>query len=91
MKNPLHFGRLVRQECLEPLGLTVIQGAKILGVTRKALNNLVNCLGNGKPAISPEMAIRPDKAFINQLREKPGKEGSGGGVPTYLPAAFFAQ
>jgi hypothetical protein len=51
----------------------------------------VNCLGNGKPAISPEMAIRPDKAFINQLREKPGKEGSGGGVPTYLPAAFFAQ
>ena len=59
IRNPTHFGRLVRQECLEPLGLTVIEGAKILGVTRQALNNLVN----GKAAISPEMAIRLDKAF----------------------------
>jgi addiction module HigA family antidote len=67
MKNPPHFGRLVRQECLEPLGISVTQGAKILGVTRQALNSLVN----GKAAISPEMAIRLDKAF-------------GGGAETWL-------
>jgi addiction module HigA family antidote len=59
MKNPPHPGRLVRHDCLEPLGLTVTKGAKILGVTRQALNNLVNC----KAAISPEMAIRLSKAF----------------------------
>jgi addiction module HigA family antidote len=41
------------------LGLSVTKGAKILGVTRQALNNVVN----GKAAISPEMAIRLAKAF----------------------------
>ena len=51
----------------EPLGISVTQGAKVLGVTRQALNNLVN----GKAAISPEMAIRLDKAF-------------GGGAETWL-------
>jgi antitoxin HigA-1 len=59
MKNPPHPGLSVRYDCLEPLGITVTQGAKILGVTRQALNNLVNC----KTAISLEMAIRLDKAF----------------------------
>ncbi len=59
MKNPVHPGRIVRQDCLEPLGLTVTAGAKILGVTRQALNNIVN----GKSGISPEMAIRLTKAF----------------------------
>jgi addiction module HigA family antidote len=49
----------VRHDCLEPLGLTVTEGAKVLGVTRQALNNLVN----GNAGISPEMAIRLDKAF----------------------------
>lgn len=59
MKNPVHPGELVRHACLEPLGLTVTAGAKVLGVTRQALNNVVNC----KAAISPEMAIRLEKAF----------------------------
>jgi antitoxin HigA-1 len=59
MKNPPHPGTSVRYDCLEPLGISVTQGAKILGVTRQTLNNLVN----GKAAISPEMAIRLDKAF----------------------------
>lgn len=59
MKNPPHPGETVRYDCLEPLGLTVTQGAKVLGVTRQALNNLVN----GKSGISPEMAIRLSKAF----------------------------
>ena len=45
MKNPPHPGRIVRQDCLAPLGLTVTEGAKILGVTRQALSNLVNGKG----------------------------------------------
>jgi len=59
MKNPAHPGRVVRSACLEPLGLSVTEGAKVLGVTRQALNNIVN----GKSGISPEMAIRLFKAF----------------------------
>ena len=59
MKDPPHPGYSVRFDCLEPLGLSVTKGAEILGVTRQALNNLVN----GKAGISPEMAIRLDKAF----------------------------
>ena len=59
MKNPPHPGRIVRQECIEPLGLTVTEAAKRLGVTRQALNNLVN----GKSGISAEMAVRLSKAF----------------------------
>jgi len=59
MKNPPHPGRIVRQDCIEPLGLTVTGAAKALGVTRQALNNLVN----GKAGISPEMAVRISKAF----------------------------
>jgi len=49
----------VREDCLTPLGLTVTEGARILGVTRQGLNNLVN----GKSGISPEMAVRLAKAF----------------------------
>ena len=54
-----HPGQAVRHDCLEPLGLTVTEGAKVLGVCRQALNNLVN----GKAGISAEMAIRLSKAF----------------------------
>ena len=59
MKNPVHPGRIVRHDCLEPLKLSVTEGAKVLGVSRQALNNVVN----GKSGISPEMAIRLSKAF----------------------------
>ena len=59
MKNPPHPGRIVRQECIDALGLTVTAAAKGLGVTRKALSELVN----GKSGISPEMAVRLSKAF----------------------------
>ncbi len=59
MKNPPHPGRIVRQECLEPLGLSVTDGAKALGVSRNALSELVN----ERRGISPEMAIRLSKAF----------------------------
>jgi addiction module HigA family antidote len=59
MKNPAHPGRIVRHDCLEPLGLSITEGAKVLGVSRQALNNIVNC----KSGISAEMAIRLTKAF----------------------------
>ena len=59
MKNPPHPGRIVRQECLAPLGLTVTAAARALGVTRQTLNNLVN----GRAGVSPEMAIRLSKTF----------------------------
>jgi len=59
MKNPPHPGRIVKQDCVEPLELTITEAARALGVTRQALNNLVN----GKAGISPEMAVRLSKAF----------------------------
>jgi addiction module HigA family antidote len=59
MKNPSHPGLSVKHDCLEPLGLTVTEGARVLGVSRKALSDLVK----GHAGISPEMAIRLDKAF----------------------------
>jgi antitoxin HigA-1 len=59
MKNPPHPGRSIRTACLEPLGLSVTGGAKVLGVTRQTLNNIIH----GKSGISPEMAIRLSKAF----------------------------
>ena len=59
VKNPIHPGRVVNHDCLEPLGLSVTDAAKVLGVTRQALNNVVN----GKAGLSPEMAIRLEQAF----------------------------
>jgi len=59
MKNPPHPGRSIRTACLEPLGLSVTEGAEVLGVTRQTLNNVIN----GKSGISPQMAIRLSKAF----------------------------
>jgi antitoxin HigA-1 len=59
MKNPAHPGRIVRSACLEPLGLSVTAGAKVLGVTRQTLTKVVN----GKSGISAEMATRLAKAF----------------------------
>lgn len=59
MKNPAHPGRIVRSACLGPLGLSVTDGAKILGVTRQTLTKIIN----GKSGISAEMAIRLAKAF----------------------------
>lgn len=59
MKNPVHPGRVIRNGCLVPLRLTVTAAARVLGVTRQALNNVVN----EKAGLSPEMAIRLSKAF----------------------------
>ncbi len=59
MKNPPHPGFSVRHDCLEPLGLTVTEAAARLGVRRKQLSDIVNA----RAGISPEMAIRLDKAL----------------------------
>ena len=59
MHNPPHPGEVLRELCLEPLGLSVTDAAKALGVARKTLSMIVN----GRSGISPEMAIRLGKAF----------------------------
>ena len=59
MKNPVHPGAVVREDCLEPLGLSVTEGARRLGVGRQTLSNLVN----EKASVSIEMAYRLSKAF----------------------------
>jgi len=64
MKNPPHPGRIVRQECLEPLALTVTDAARALGVSRNALSEIIN----ERRGISLEMAIRLGKAFGSSAR-----------------------
>ncbi len=59
MKNPPHPGELIKYECLEALSLSVTKGAEILGVSRQTLSNLIS----GHTSITPEMAIRLEKAF----------------------------
>jgi antitoxin HigA-1 len=59
MHNPPHPGEIIRDQCLEPLALSVTDAAKGLGVTRKALSELLN----GHAGVSPEMAIRLERAF----------------------------
>jgi len=73
MKKPPHPGLSVRHDCLEPLGLSVTEAARRLGISRKQLSDIVN----GHAGLSPEMAIRLDKAF-------------GGGAETWfrLQAAY---
>jgi addiction module HigA family antidote len=59
MYNPPHPGEVIRDLCVEPMGLTVTKAAQGLGVTRKTFSSLLN----GKAGISPEMAIRLSKLF----------------------------
>ena len=58
MSNPPHPGRSIRQNCLAPLDLNVTDAARVLGVARHTLSRVLN----GRAAISPEMAIRLEKA-----------------------------
>ena len=58
MKTPPHPGRSIKENCLEPLGLSVTEAARVLGVARHTLSRVVN----GHAGISPEMAIRLEKA-----------------------------
>ena len=57
--NPAHPGEVLRELCLEPLGLSVTDAARALGVARKTLSELLN----GRAGVSPAMALRLAKAF----------------------------
>ena len=59
MLNPPHPGEIIRELCIEPLGITITEAAKGLGVSRKTLSAIIN----GRAGITPEMAIRLGKAF----------------------------
>jgi addiction module HigA family antidote len=59
MHNPPHPGEILKELCLEPLGLSVTDAAKALGVSRKTLSSILN----GRAGISPEMAVRLSIAF----------------------------
>jgi len=59
MHNPPHPGEIVKELCIEPLGLTVTEAAKALGISRKTFSNILN----GHAGISPEMAVRLSIAF----------------------------
>ena len=67
MKNPPHPGLSILHDCLEPLELSIAEGADAMGIVRQTLNNVIR----GRAGVSPEMAIRLDKAF-------------GGGAETWL-------
>ncbi|MEM9305583.1 MAG: HigA family addiction module antitoxin [Pseudomonadota bacterium] len=59
MRNPPHPGEILRELCIEPLGISVTDAAKALGVSRKTLSAILN----GRAGISPEMAVRLSIAF----------------------------
>ena len=59
MARPSHPGQFIRMEIIEPLGLSVTKAAEVLGVTRPALSALLN----KRASLSPEMALRIEKAF----------------------------
>jgi len=59
MHNPPHPGEIIKELCLEPLGINLAQAAKALGISRKTLSAIIN----GRARITPEMAIRLSLAF----------------------------
>ena len=63
MAQPAHPGQFIKMEIIEPLGLSVTEAARVLGVTRPALSALLN----RRSALSPEMALRIEKAFAVKM------------------------
>ncbi len=63
LKSPSHPGGFIRHEIIEPLGLSVTAAADVLGVTRATLSTLLN----ERAHLSPEMALRVEKAFGVQM------------------------
>ena len=59
--NPPHPGEGLKEDVLAPLGLTVTETAKALGISRKTLSEIVN----GKSPITPDIAVRLERAFAN--------------------------
>ena len=61
MLNPPHPGEGLKEDMLVPLGLTVTETAKALGISRKTLSEIIN----GKSPITPDIAVRLERAFTN--------------------------
>ena len=59
MHNPPHPGKIIKSLCLDPLGLSITEAARGLGVSRKTLSGILN----GRAGISSEMAVRLSIAF----------------------------
>lgn len=59
LKNPAHPGAFVKADIIDPLNLSVTDAAEVLGITRAALSSFLN----GRSSLSPEMALRIEKAF----------------------------
>ena len=59
MSRPAHPGQFIRMEIIDPLDLSITKAAEVLGVTRPALSALLN----GRASLSPDMALRIEKAF----------------------------
>ncbi len=72
MHAPPHPGSFIREEILEPLGLTVTEAARVLGVSRPAVSNLLN----GRADLSGEMALRIEKAFGVRMDTLMGMQSS---------------
>ena len=72
MLNPPHPGDFIRTEIVEPVGLTVTGAAAVLGVTRPTLSSLLN----GRSSLSPEMALRIEKAFGPKMDTLPRMQTS---------------
>lgn len=72
LKEPAHPGGFVKHEVLKPLGLSVTEAADALGVTRPALSALLN----ERAHLSPEMALRIEKAFGVPMERLMGMQNS---------------
>ena len=59
MHNPPHPGEILRELCIEPLGLSITEAAEALGISRKTLSSILN----GRSGIRPDMAVRLSLAF----------------------------
>ncbi len=59
MFNPPHPGEIIREFCVEPLGISITEAARALGITRKTFSALLN----GRAGLSPEMALRLSRVF----------------------------
>ena len=64
MKFPPHPGELLREDVLQPLGLSVTDAAGRLGMSRVALSRVLH----GRAAIRPDLALRLERAGVSTAR-----------------------
>jgi addiction module HigA family antidote len=58
-RQPTHPGKIIREDYLKPLSMTINEFASVLGISRKTLSKIINERG----AITPDMALRLSRAF----------------------------